>query len=204
MDIEYLVRRAQAGDANAIATLADQYRYHFWKYAYRKLKNRQKAEDALQEAFALAFSKLDEVDDPANFERWLFGIVRKCCVRMIEHEKHERTAKIQAQVAAEDTEQIVFGALASERIADAICLLPSDQRQMVLLHYFDELTMRQIANAMGLTVSKVRMRLRTARKTLRSRLGEEFDFPKPKPPRKTARGHLLPRARAQSLLWLKP
>src|SRR5258705_11777262 len=74
-----LVRRVRQGDLDAYGPLMTRYRLRFGRYAYHLLGNESDAEEALQDAFTLAYRSLDRCRHPERFAAWLFRILVNRC-----------------------------------------------------------------------------------------------------------------------------
>src|SRR5436189_45088 len=74
-----LVRRVHAGDTGAYADLVARYRDRLGRYALHMLRNREDAEEVLQDSFVRAYRSLARCDDPERFGAWLYGILVNRC-----------------------------------------------------------------------------------------------------------------------------
>jgi len=129
---------------------------------------REDAEDVVQEAVLRAFLALSSLRDAARFESWLCGIaVNVAKLRL------RRTAIHARALAVAAPNETVF--LTEERellqlVRDAVEVLPPGQRDVVLLHYVDDLSCEEIARILGTSPGAVRVRLHRARAQLRLEL----------------------------------
>jgi RNA polymerase sigma factor (sigma-70 family) len=76
MDDADLVRRAATGDRDAWASIYDRYADRLHDYAWTIVRNREDAEDALQDTFVAAASKIGQLRDPSALRSWLYAICR--------------------------------------------------------------------------------------------------------------------------------
>ena len=123
------------------------------------------AEDVVQEAILRAFLSLSSLRDPDRFEAWLCGIglnVAKMRLRRAATEARLLGGSIPTYVDA-DRELL-------DAVRDAVRLLPTAQRDAVLLHYVDGLSCDEVASLVGSTPGAVRVRLHRARAQLRDEL----------------------------------
>src|SRR5919201_5993930 len=83
MEQRALIARVQAGDRSAFADLTSRYRDMAFGYALALLQDFHFAQDVTQEAFLTAYLNLGKLQDPEAFPRWLQGIVRHHCHRVL-------------------------------------------------------------------------------------------------------------------------
>jgi len=83
MDHEHLVRRASGGDVEAFVDLTRRFQHFAFGSALALVRDFQRAEDVVQEAFVAAWAGLPGLADPAAFPGWLRGIVRHQAFRML-------------------------------------------------------------------------------------------------------------------------
>jgi RNA polymerase sigma factor (sigma-70 family) len=130
------------------------------------------AEDVVQEAVLRAFLSLSQLRDSDRFESWLCGIALNVAKMQL------RRAATETRVLAAAGSRVTFEEpepLADVR--DAVALLPSAQRDAVLLHYIEGLSCEEIATALGSTPGAVKARLHRARVDLRRRLAPHAPAP---------------------------
>jgi RNA polymerase sigma-70 factor (ECF subfamily) len=129
--------------------------------------DREAAADAVQDAFARAFARwrrISRYDDPAG---WIRHVALN---RLRDHfRKAERGRRAVARIGAEP-EATVAEAEAPDDLLDQVATLPRQQRIAVALYYVDELSVREIADAMGLSEGAVKYHLHAGRAALRERL----------------------------------
>ncbi|MCA9138906.1 MAG: RNA polymerase sigma factor [Planctomycetales bacterium] len=146
---------------------------HLWYrrvYAFcqSKLISAADSEDATQETFLRAFSKLHELKVSAAMAGWLRQIARNVCVDMIRRQQVRRTAHADVQMVCDvNTSDGVGNRETREQLMRLIAELPEGHREVILLHYYDNMTYDDIAAWLGVARSTVNERLSRARHTLR-------------------------------------
>lgn len=139
-----------------------------WPQAYRIafgiLRDRQSAEDAAQDACALAARKLATLKNPAFFRSWMFKIVAN---RAITLGRRRRPADA---LEAADERGITSDPTDRLDLYRALAALPLRQRAAVILHYYVGLNSAEIADACGFPPGSVRFQLMLARRALRKAL----------------------------------
>jgi RNA polymerase sigma-70 factor (ECF subfamily) len=177
---EHIVERALTGDAEAFGEIVQRWERRIFALAYGMLGREEDARDATQETFLAAFRNLRNFRGEAKVSSWLHRIaVNQCITR-------QRRAKVRSEAALEDEEQkdaanftaplnfsparATEGREQIEAVRRAVNCLPLELRQVVVMKEFEELTFREIADALDLPLSTVKSRLYTAFKQLQMRL----------------------------------
>jgi len=175
-----LVVKAQRGDADALQELyLDAFRSVF-HFALRMVKNPEDAEDITQEVFITVHEKISGLREPAAFYKWLNQITANKCNDLLRKYKGIASLDDDEEILAlidddpnnmpdkaiddEDTRRIILGTI------DA---LPDGQRACVLLYYYQQCTIAQIADALELNENTVKTRLSLARAKIRAALEEK-------------------------------
>jgi len=167
-DIE-LVPLAREGSAEAAEALFDRYWAHAWKAAYAVTADRALADDAAQEAMERAFVALDRFDETRPFGPWLKRITVN---RAIDHLRKRR----RVEPLSEDAFHAwVVGDSAEDdlrlwAVTDAVAALPDGRRLVVVLHYWLDLPLEEIAGVLGIPFGTVASRLARAKAELREAL----------------------------------
>jgi RNA polymerase sigma-70 factor, ECF subfamily len=175
---EVIVERALTGDAEAFGELVRRWERRIFALTYGMLGREEDARDATQETFLAAFRNLRGFRGEAKVSSWLHRIAVNQCI------SRQRRAKVRSESALdEEQESDAFAAPVSESpvtvvegrqetlaVRRAINGLPVELRQVVVMKEFEELTFREIADALELPLSTVKSRLYTALKQLQMRL----------------------------------
>ena len=181
-----LVARARQGDTAAFGELVDRHRTAVFRAALAALGSRADAEDAAQDAFLLAFRRLDTFRGNAAFKTWLLAIAwrqainhRRNVVRILkrmvmptaEHADDEATIASVAE-GAPTPEQIASGRERLAIVIREIRELPAPLRDAIVLAQSGAYTYEEIAAMLGCAVGTVKWRVSEARRTLKRRLAE--------------------------------
>jgi RNA polymerase sigma-70 factor, ECF subfamily len=172
-DTEVIVL-AREGSQDAAEVLFDRYWTHAWRAAYAVTADRALADDAAQEAIEKAFASLHRFDETRPFGPWLKRIAVN---RAIDHLRRGRRLE---PLEDEETTYHAWsvGETAEEdlrhwAVADAVAALGSGKRIVVVLHYWLDLPLDEIAGVLGVPVGTVASRLGRAKDELRAVLEEE-------------------------------
>ena len=137
------------------------------------LGDRQLAEDAFQETFVKAWKRRETFRGESSEKTWLSRIAVNTCRDML------RSGWFRMMKRSEPIERLFdLCAPGQEDHSDvraAVLALPGRYREVVVLYYDQEMTMKEIAEATGMPVNSVSTRLRRARALLKRALGEEVD-----------------------------
>jgi RNA polymerase sigma-70 factor (ECF subfamily) len=168
-----LVERAREGDEGAFTDLVDLDGDRCYAIAYRILRDVERAQDAVQQAFLLAWRELPKLRDVERFEVWLHRLVVNACYE--ELRRHRRwTANVRplpAEGPAGGDETVA--ALDREALERAFRGLSPDHRAVAVLHHHAGLPLAAIAEVVGVPVGTVKSRLHYATRSLRAALEAE-------------------------------
>ena len=189
-----LVVNAQTGDSDAFAELyaaTYQRQYHF---AYTYLKDEYLAQDALQETYIIALKNLSKLKDPMLLIAWLNQINFRVCFHLQKKRKRydaelidydrtdEETDSIQTDLAPHMTqrninpEDLVVRIDSKEYIMNQILKLPFTEAQVVILKYYQELKVGEIARLMDMSRSSVNRYLSSGKTHLEKILRQGGEF----------------------------
>ncbi len=175
MDEEEVIRRCQEGDRCAYRFVVEGYGKVLFGTAYRMTRNRQLAEDLVQEAFLLAWRNIPSFRLGTNFKAWLLRILVN---RTISELRKKQVPEIDLDDPAvtlsdpDDVGDLVVEKEERQRIRQALERLPNEQREAMVLRYYADLTVPEIAKALGWREGTVKSRLHRALVSLRQLLAE--------------------------------
>lgn len=148
------------GNLRAFDSLVERYFTMVSMIGYARLRNKESAEDLAQEVFLRAYLNLDHLDPPARFGAWLSRIARNLAIDWLKQNRRSSQLIASVQVEAlgdERTAKRPEGVLAQMEkqeqhrlIHEAIGQLSPAQREIVLLHYVEQWSKRQIAERLAI------------------------------------------------------
>lgn len=173
------IRGALSGDHQAFARLVEAYQTQVYNLAYRMLGNAQDAEDAAQETFLRAYSRLKSYDLERPFGSWLLAIAAHHCIDRLRRRRFPSLSLddlppwrwLPADIP--DPEESVLRQDRADQIQRLLDQLPADYRLAIVLRYWHDLSYREIAQATGSTESAVKSRLHRARRMLMEAAGKQ-------------------------------
>jgi RNA polymerase sigma-70 factor (ECF subfamily) len=166
--------RARQGDHRAFATIVEHYDERLRALAYRLLGDRDRMDDALQEAYLRAFRALDSFKGEAAFGTWLYRITYNVCMDDLRHRRD--VVSLDDDERPEEASPLRGPAetvVEREDLAAALGALPPEQRAAVLLVDADGFDYGEAATIMGVPGGTVASRLNRGRAALRRALGSD-------------------------------
>ena len=160
------------GDTNAFAYLVDAYKDMVFSLAFKMTKNREEAEEVSQDTFIKAFKNLNKFKGDSKFSTWLYRIGYHACLDAIKKNKnHNNSLEINEitfnKIQSVDT--ILQGIERKERakvINDCLLKLPEEERSLIWMFYFDELSLKEIIEVTQIPEANLKVKLHRARKKL--------------------------------------
>lgn len=163
------IEAARNGDKRAFSQLVDAYQRPIFNLTYRVLGNAEEAQDAAQEAFLRAWSRIGQYDPNHKFSTWLFSIANHYCIDRLRRRKttqvsiDDNPVLQNLEVETPRPDQQAMAREQSSEIQHLINQLEPEYRTPLVLLYWEEQSYEEIAESMGLTVSAVKSRLFRAR-----------------------------------------
>jgi RNA polymerase sigma-70 factor (ECF subfamily) len=159
-----LVEAACDGDVDSFRLLYERHYRLAVGIARGRLWDRHLAEDAAQEAFAVACRTLHTLRNGDRFPEWLGTICRRTASKMARWQAHRIPAKDEPAERSMGEEPVVA------EVRDALEQLPLAAREILTLHYFSGLSYEEIGRALGLSSPAVHGRMQRARWLMAARL----------------------------------
>lgn len=186
-----LVWKMKNGDEKAMDVFVRQYYAQILQYCSYHCADREWAQDLTQETFERFFRKLADYRHHGKSLNYLYTIARNLCIDW-GRKNRELVMESIAEVEAEQKELLqkkwigqygqYNGTNESDRLDErlvmeaALAKLPAELREVVILHYFQELSMRETADILQIGLPLVKYRIKKAKELLREFLGEEESF----------------------------
>lgn len=167
MNDSAIVQRCLEGEPDAFRTLVERYQSRALGHATAIIRNREDAQDAVQDAFLNAHRALHTFDRGRVFYAWFYAILRNCCF------KHVTRRRMDAVDHAVQPDLLASPGLPVEErleIERALAALSPIDREVVMLRHFDGLSYAELAAWLEIPVGTVMSRLFNARKRLRDSL----------------------------------
>lgn len=172
-----VVRDVRRGDRDAFGQLVQTYQGRLFGLVLMMVRQPAGAEEVTQDAFVRAYTHLDHYDEHRPFYPWLASIAVRVAQNWLR--RHGRTVRregaslddAQEPAATAPALTMLIASESSRGLWEAVAALSSGERTAVILYYRDEMAVRDIARALGVTTGTIKTLLFRARRHLRERLG---------------------------------
>jgi len=182
MEDRIAISRLKQGDLSAVEPLVKRYQVQAVHAAYAILHYQALAEDVVQTAFVKVVQRIHQFDEERPFAPWFFRIVINDAVKVAKKKKHnisldEQLDQPTAQLAKwlidpePKPEQLLEEKEVRQTILKAMQRLTPEQRAVIVMRYFLEMSEADMSEEMERPLSTVKWWLRDARKRLRSLIG---------------------------------
>lgn len=165
-----IIKKAITGDSEALTVLIDKYKDIAFNLALSIVKNREDAKDITQDSFLKVLENINRFRNDSKFSTWLYKIVYNQSIGFAK--KENRTDSIDYSVLADTS---VESENQEDKIQDlykAINLLAETDRNIIMLFYLAEKSIKEIAQITGLSIGNIKVILHRARK----KLFEKMDY----------------------------
>ena len=161
------------GDRTAFSHIVEKYQRPVYNLCFRMLSNADDAEDAAQEVFTRAYSKLDSYAETHKFSTWLFSIASHYCIDRLRRRQFQLVPwddfapwySCPSQQAPQP-ERALLEAEATREIRLLLDALPPDYRTILILKYWYAMSCQEMAQTLETTVSAIKSKLFRARKMM--------------------------------------
>lgn len=167
---EILAIRCQLGELEAWNALVERWHPRLWRFLSSMLPNRTEAEDALQIVWLRAVQSFARLRDPSRVGPWLFSIARFTVLDRL-REQYSRPPHEEMNEVPEDDrlpQEIDW----SDEIQAGLSSLGPADREAIVLHYLEGLSVAQVAEICQVAVGTVKSRLHRARRILRQSMSK--------------------------------
>jgi len=173
----------QMGNIESYRFLVEKYKVRAYQLALMYTGNRDDALDLSQEAFCRAFRSLKSFKTGKNFYTWLYEIIKNICIN--HYRRKNRNQSFSDEREQDRIEDYVSKVPKPDEIFEehemrdllwtAMNKLKSQEREIIILKEFNELSYQEIADALKIPVGSVMSRLYYARQRLAKLLGSEYE-----------------------------
>jgi len=181
-----IIRRVRGGETRSFIDLVDRHKDKAMTVAIRMLKNREDAEEAVQDAFVRAFRALDRFEERSSFSTWLYRIVFNVCstalskrgepLESVSHAEGDGERNDEIPDIGELPDAIIEQKEFKEIVLDALNELPPLYGGMLTMFLLDDLSYEEIVKITGLPLGTVKARLFRAPAMLRDAVLQRMDL----------------------------
>ncbi len=160
------------GDRNAFAYLVDKYKTMVYSLALRLVKDREEAEEISQDAFIKAYQSLASFKGKAKFSSWLYRIVYNTAISKLRQQPAGKVSLDESNITdtlyleSKENYDTLSAGERKKYLDKALDSLDSDEKMFVILYYYEEQDLDEIALIAGLTKTNTKVKLFRARKKM--------------------------------------
>ena len=166
-----IINEAKKGNGEAFVTLIEQHRTQMYKTAKAILKNEEDVCDAIQETLVSAYKSIQTLKHEKYFKTWLIRITINKCYDIIE-KNNSLNSKIEKTICFDEEEKTS----SIENKIDvnmALMAIENDLRIVTILYYYDDISVKDISDILGIPTGTVKSKLSRAREKLYELLKQE-------------------------------
>jgi RNA polymerase sigma-70 factor (ECF subfamily) len=168
-----LVERARTGDLDAFTQLVKASAPRLKGVAHLILRDAHRAEDALQDAFLLAWRDIRGLRDPEAWDAWLRRLTVNACYKAASKERRRSRVELHVTLdpATARTPDVSADVAEREWILDGLHRLDIDRRTVLVLHYYLDLPLPEVAEILDIPYGTVTSRLHRGLEQMRRTIG---------------------------------
>ena len=166
-DNELVEKIVKSNDTHLFAVLYDRHIHMVYNKCYGFATSKEEAQDLTHDIFIKLFVKLRTFKGTAKFSTWLYSFTYNFCVNYVSRNNYKKIEKnfegeISDKKEPESSEESLF-ALKTDKLNKALEIIDPNDKMILLLKYQDDFSIKEIAEALTISLSAVKMRLKRAR-----------------------------------------
>ena len=169
-----LVREAGGGDLDAFEELVRRLQRRVYGFAFQHLRDAHEAHDLTQEIFVKLYRNLGRYDAERPFEPWFWKLATNTTINY-----RRKRVPLPSEPGEEAADPGATPQAHDPALVEALAQLDPSYRVPVLLHYYADLSLEQVAAALSLSIPAVKSRLHRARGVLRNSLADAEELGRP-------------------------
>jgi RNA polymerase sigma-70 factor (ECF subfamily) len=176
---EDLVVRAKSGDHEAFSELASASIGRLYAVATLILRDGDRAQDAVQDSLVSAWKDMRALRDPNAWDAWLHRLTVRACYKQARKDRRRTEVELTALPDPDPVRLNDLSMSIAERdeLEHELGRLPIDQRAVMVLHYYADLTLEQAAEILDIPLGTAKSRLNRGLRTLRESMRDESGEP---------------------------
>lgn len=175
-----LIVKVQSGDMNAFEGLFELYKHKALGTVYLMTRNKDVSEDIVQEVFVLCYTSIKGLKNPEYFKTWFYRILTRTTWRYMDKEKRLIPVEHIFEKPEDNYENTPLEKLEEKEVASLlyqeILKLKPKLQATIILYYYNEFSIKEIAEVMKCLEGTVKSRLYTGRQRLKKNLVKQEDF----------------------------
>ncbi len=176
--LHQLIQKAKEKDQKAQTRLINLYWLDVFTFVLKKVKDENDADEITVSVFSKVLSKLDYFDPQFEFKTWILTIAQNSTIDFW-RKKSRDSSDLRSDLEevknefAQSPEELMISDEESQRIEDTLQTMDKNYRDIIYLRFFEEKSMKEIAEELGLSLSNTKVRIMRAKKVLAQLLSEE-------------------------------
>jgi len=176
-----LIKNTIKGDVQSFKKIVISYNMMVYTLAYRVLKNREEAEEVTQDVFLKVYQSLHSFNMKSKLSTWIYRITYNSSINKVKSQKRQfETTEINrdneySAYISDDTQNTISDEETRKTINGAILKLPEVDRIIITLYYYEELSVKEIADITSISVQNVKIKLYRSRKKLFNELKDKVN-----------------------------
>ena len=172
MDDAKLIRKIKSGDTGALGELIQKYYSDIYAYCFRRLGYKSDAQDVTQEVFLHFCRNFDNYTQRGKCKNYLYIIAHNLCINTMQKQIPIPLDKIESENPS--NKNVIENKIeAADCIKTALNKLPEDQKEVIILRFYHDFKLKDIAQIMNSGLSVTKYRLKHGLKTLSKLLSKE-------------------------------
>lgn len=168
LELEECIARVQSGEVEKYAVLVERYQHQMFVYCCRLLGHEQEAEDAVQDIMVKAYEAIGKYKPEVNFSSWLYKIAYHHCINMLRRKKLQQKMYVlfKPELSTPSPEQELDHRQFSAPLAYALRALTPEERGLLVLRVFEELSYTEISEVQGSQPAALKKRMERLKKKI--------------------------------------
>ena len=178
---DYYIKKILEGDSKSFGVIVERYQNMVFALALKMLKHREESEEVSQDTFIKVYKSLSKFNGESKFSTWIYRIAYNTCLdRIKKNSKYNNDVEINDVTSNEIFQaENIFDSLENKErsiiIKECMDKLPEDERVIMHLFYFEELSLKEIVDIVSLNEGNVKVKLFRGRKKLFSIFKESVE-----------------------------
>lgn len=161
-----LLEASRRGERDAFGVLVGRYQNVVCAITYSRTRDQALSEDVAQDTFIAAWKQLDQLREPGRLRSWLCGIARNLARKARRKSDRETPIEEPIIVAGDSPFDAVSGAQAERVVGEALARVPETYREVLVMYYREQRSVREVSAALGLSEAATLQRLARGRQHL--------------------------------------
>lgn len=176
--VEAVVAQVQQGNREIYAWIVGQFQQPLYRYCCRMLANRQDAEDAVQDILVKAYQSIGRYRQEVSFSAWLYRIAGNHCLNLLRRRRmQERILRLfRPETVSIGAEQQMEARIFSPGLGAALALLTPEERNLLVLRVFEELTFQEMGQILGSSPNALHKRMERIKRKVRNTMKTEEEI----------------------------